>query len=54
MAILPPAKPTARSLASIGGSYEISGRLHERRDTPGPWRTRTDVGEAAPAGFGMR
>src|SRR5687768_16073579 len=27
MAILPPAKPTARSLPSIAGSYEIGGRL---------------------------
>jgi len=44
MAILAPAKPTARSLASIDGSYEINGRRHERRDTPrimgGPDRRR--------------
>jgi hypothetical protein len=50
IAILPPAEPTARLLASIDGSYEISGRLHERRDTPAAWRNRTDADGAAPAG----
>ena len=40
MAILPPAKPTARSLASIDRSYEIRRRPHERRDTPDAWRNR--------------
>ena len=50
MAILPPATLTAKPLASIDGSYEISGRLHERRDTPEAWRNRTDADEDAQAG----
>jgi hypothetical protein len=54
MAILPPAKLTARSLASIDGSYETSNRLHERRDTPEQWRNRTDADEAAPAKHSTR
>jgi hypothetical protein len=54
MAILPAATFTARSLASIDGSYEISGRLHERRDTPEAWRMRTDADEVARARCWMR
>ena len=48
MAILPPAKPTARSLASIDGSYEINGRPDERRETTQAHRNETDPHEAVP------
>jgi hypothetical protein len=47
IATLPPAKPTAKSLASIDRSYEIGHRPHERGDTArmaqagGPRRSRS-------------
>ena len=55
MAILPPAKPTARSLASIGPILRdrAAGRT-ARRDTPRAWRNRTDADVAAPASCSTR
>jgi hypothetical protein len=48
MAILPPAKPTARFLASIDGSYEIRAAARAARYSEA-WRNWTDADEAAPA-----
>ena len=48
MAILPPAKPTARSLASIDGSYEIRAAARAARYSVA-WRNGTNADEAAPA-----
>lgn len=50
MAILPPAKPTATSLASIDGSYEIRAAARAARYSD-PWRIGTDADEAAPASY---
>ena len=53
MAILPPAKPTARSLASIDGSYEIRAAARAARYSDA-WRNGIDADEAAPASCLMR